>query len=157
MDFIETDELFKLANNTKVFCLNIRNTEVAPQFVINVTKEQAKNCKYFLDRGVRSYWLQERNKFIDYVIGFYGKGELYGYFFDDKLVRDDVMFATNAIDKSKGKELIESFDSVSREFVRDYLFLCKKPKVVEYEVVRDWFNENVANDIVEHKFLIHEI
>ena len=145
----------------KVYALNIRHTEVAPQHVINVTSEQQKNCKYFSSAEARSAWLHKRNEFIDYVLSFYGENGIYSDFFSPALTKDDVMFATNAIDKAgligekSASEHIDEGDTFSREMVRDYIFLCRNHNDIEWEhMVKPWFDVNVKNNVVEHLFLI---
>jgi hypothetical protein len=145
-----------------VYALNIRNGEVAPQLVINVTSEQEKNCKYFSNREVRTEWLESRNKLIDYVISFYGVGEIYASFFGEGVTRDEVMFACNAIDKvgfvgnylHSASIFIDAADSFSRELVRDYMFCCRGVEDIEHGMVRLWFERNVEMEVVEHQFLV---
>lgn len=145
-----------------VYALNIRNGEVAPQYVINVTDEQKNNCKYFSSQGNRTEWLRLRNEFIDYVMGFYGPQGLYKDMFGNGVTRDDIMFATNAIDKvgsfygKTGSYHIDQADSISRELVRDYLFLCRGYRDVEYSLVKKWFQKNLENSVVEHQFLMKD-
>ena len=147
----------------KVYALNIRNGEVAGQHVINVTSEQKVNCKYFSNPEARTEWLNNRNDFIDYVHSYYGEGGLYSEFFTPVLTKDDIMFATNAIDKVGlvGKDIkpaaehIDEADTFSREMVRDYIFLCRNHIDIEWkDIVQLWFDKNVKNKVVEHLFLI---
>lgn len=143
-----------------VYALNIRNGEVAPQHVINVTSDQQKNCKYFSSREARQCWLIKRNNLIDYVLSFYGEDSIYNRFFGKGISRDEVMFITNAIDKAgivnglSGSYHIDWGDTFSREVIRDYMYLCRGEDNVEYELPKIWFERNVVNKIVEHEFLI---
>ncbi len=144
----------------KVYALNIRNGEVAPQLVINVTDDQLRNCKYFSSREVRGKWLEARNEFIDYVLSYYGDGGIFSVF-SPVVGRDEVMFACNAIDKVglvdgySGSHHIDEGDTFSRELVRDYLFLCRGKVDIEWDLVRVWFERNVEQRVVEHEFLIN--
>jgi len=148
----------------KVYALNIRNGEVAPQLVINVTlnvtSEQEKNCKYFSSAEERTIWLRNRNNLIDYVLGFYGEGEIYSEFFTPVLTRDEVMFACNAIDKvgyvneHTGSYHIDEADTFSRELIRDYIFCCRGKENVEWELAKVWFERNVSQKVIEHDWLV---
>ena len=156
-----TKDGVKIVNDaTYVYALNIRNGEVAPQHFINVTNDQMRNCKYFSTRESRTIWLLKRNNFIDYVLSFYGENGIYSTFFTPALTKDDVMFISNAIDKvgevdgEIASVHIEYGDTFSREFIRDYMFLCRKEVGIEHSFIQKWFDKNVENNVVEHEFLI---
>ena len=146
-----------------VYALNIRNSEVAPQLVINVTEEQMLNCKHFSTREARSMWLEKRNSFIDYVLSFYGEGGIYEKFFNPVLNRGDIILSTNAIDKvglvgmMSASSLIDEGDSISRELIRDYMFCVRGGINVEYPITKVWFDKNVSDKRIEHQLLIREL
>jgi hypothetical protein len=139
--FITFDKV-PMTLSQNVYCLNIFNGEVAPRLVINVTSEQEYNCKHFSSREARTEWLNERNNFIDYLMSFYGEGGVRVDMFDGKSVtRDEVVLATNAIDKAGGSEQLAEGDTFSREMVRDYMLLCRGLEDVEWkEIVKPWYD-----------------
>ena len=134
------DKVSITSDSQFVYGLNIFNGETAPQHAINVTSEQEYNCKYFSTKETRSAWLEKRNEFIDYVMSFYGEGGIYSDFFSPVLTKNDVILATNAIDKAGGEE-INFADSIAREMIRDYLLISQGKLDIEYTIARTWFDK----------------
>lgn len=80
--------------------------------------------------------MNERQQFVDYVFKFYGPGEIYAEFFENKPVtREEVSLALKIIElKAPEHGHTIGYDSFDRELVRDILLHNRGETKTEYEV-----------------------
>ena len=74
-----------------------------------------------------------RAEFMQYVLSFYGPGEIYGDFFGNTLTVEEVKKAVD-LRMKKVDEVPFDGDSVDREIVRDIMLTLRGDSKVEHDV-----------------------